>query len=328
MDFNYLGMVNRALLMSKHSPVTAISTTVNSMAYKAQLAVNDVIRDLSNLLKIKTRQTAFTFDTVASQRTYVLQKRITYPFITLRQKSTDEPIEQMSAEEFDHFVPDPTGTGTPNLYYFEGYSGVKAQPATAGEVVYAVSSSGSDTSTVVVQGYDTNDNYVADEITLTGTTAVASSSTFKKIDSVSKIATTGTVTFRNLGSTTTYETLSPKETAVRRLEIGLHDIPGSAITIHGRGWTRIPDLVNEYDVPAGLSEDHVNAIKFGAFAHFMEFDPKIPSRQIDGYYNRYHDEIRKITATDKMSDAQPRMKSPYMARNLARGPRALTRRLP
>lgn len=328
MDYSYIGLINRILLMSKQTPITSIPTTVNSMGYKAALAVNDVIRDLSGILKIKTRETPFTFDTVASQRTYVLQKRIIYPFKNLRQKSTDEPINQMSAVEFDNFVPDPSGTGTPNLYYFEGFSGVKEQPAAAGETVYAVSDSGSDTGTVVVQGYDDNDNYVSDEITLTGTTAVASTSTFKKIDSVSKASTTGTVTFRNLGSTTTYETLSPKETASRRLTIGLHEIPSSAITIYGRGWTRLPDLVNEYDVPAGLTEDHINAIKFGAFAHFMEFDPKTPSRQIDGYYQRYYDEVTKITAVDKMSDAQPRMQGPSAARMLSRGPRALSRRLP
>ena len=327
MDFNYLGFVRRTLLMAKQPSVSAITTDDTQMAYKAQLSVNDVIRDLSNLLMINTRKTTFTFATVASQRVYTIQKRVKYPFINLRQKSTDAIIEQMTAEDFDFFVPDDSGTGTPGLYYLESFSGVANQPAVAGEVVYVVSSSTSDTSVVVVQGYDTSDNYIVDKITLTGTTQAASSSTFKKISSVSKIKTVGTVTFRNSGSATTYETLSPNETHSRRLAIGLHPIPGSVITIYGRGHSRVPDLVNEYDVPAGFSEDHINAIKFGAFAHFMEFDPKIPSRQIDGYYNRYYDEIAKITGLDKMAEPQPRMKPPGYAVRPAREVRALSRRI-
>ena len=327
MDFSYIGLTNRVLLMAKQQPISSISTDNTEMAYKAQLAINDVIRDLSNLLKIKTRLLTFTFDTTNETRTYVINKRIHFPFLNLRQKSTDEIITQMASEDFDYFVPDDSGTGTPGLYYLESFTGVKNQPASAGEVVYAVSDSASDTDTVVVQGYDTSDNYIVNEITLSGTTAVGSSSTFKFISSVSKPHTTGAVTFRNLGSTTTYEVLNAKETHSRRLTIGLHPIPNGTITIYGRGWEKIPDLVNEYDVPAGLTEDHINAIKFGAFAHFMEFDPKIPSRQIDGYYQRYYDEVRKIVAEDKKSDPQPYMKSPYRAMRLARTVRALNRQI-
>lgn len=314
--------------MAKQIPIVTMPTELNTMGYKAMLAVNDVIRDLSNLLRIKTRLTTFTFDTVNNQRTYTIQKRIIFPFKTLRQKSTDEIIDLMSAADFDYFVPDESGTGTPGLYYLEDWSGVDNQPAAAGEQVYCLSSSGSDTSQVVIQGYDTNDNYIADEVTLSGTTPVASVSTFKKIASISKIHTTGTITFRNSGSTTTFLTLSPKETHTRKLTLGLHPVPNGVITIYGRGWSRIPDLINEYDIPSGLTEDHINAIKFGAFAHFMEFDPKIPSRQIDGYYQRYYDEVTKITGLDKMSDPQPYMRSPYRAMKLARGVRALNRRIP
>ncbi|HDY87514.1 MAG TPA: hypothetical protein ENH82_05275 [bacterium] len=311
MAFNFLDMTNQLLMIMKRTPITSFSSTTNADEFRARTSINAVVQDLGVVLRIKTRQTTFEITTVSAQRLYTVQKRIVYPFGDLRQKISNLTIVPMNPIEFDRFHPNDESRGTPEVHYFEKFSGVTNQPATAGEVVYAVSSSGSDNSQVVVQGYDTNDNYVADEITLSGASAVASTSTFKVIESVSKIATTGTITFRNLGSTTTYETLSPKETSTRRLTIGLHPIPDNAITVFGRGWIQVPELVNEYDLPIGFSHEHINAIMAGGLFHFQKYEPSFKRESLQGLKQDYYDEVQKIIAQDVNDKVVYRMTTGY-----------------
>ena len=314
MDFNFLGLCNRLLMIAKRAPITSFSSTVNADEYRCRLAVNDALQDLANLLRIKIRMVEFTFNTVNAQRAYVMNKQITFPFYDLREKTGDNQIRQMIANDFNKFYPDDDESGTPEWYYFEEYSPVANQPAAAGEVVYAVSDSASDTSTVVVAGYDTSDNYVSNEITLSGTTAVASSATFKRISSISKINTTGTITFRNSGSTTTYLTLAPYENMRRSVKIGLHPIPNAAITIYGKGWEKIPAMVHEYDVPVGLDTTHINALMTGSIYHWMKYDPVIQRESLGGYKQDFYDEVKKIVAMDTRDRVQHYIRSPYWSK--------------
>lgn len=314
MDFNFLNFCNRLLMIAKRPPVTSFSTTVNADEYRCRLAINDAVQDLALLLRIKSRLIEFTFDTVASTRTYILPKRVMYPLYDLRQKESDVQLRQMVANDFGKFFPDDDDSGDPEWYYLEEAVGVNNQPASTGEQVYCVSSSASDTSVVVIQGYDTSNNYIVDEVTLSGTTAVASSSTFKFISSISKIVTTGTITFRNSGSTTTYLTLSPKEYIRRSIMIGLHPIPDSAITIYGKGWEKIPALVNEYDVPVGLDTMHINAIIAGGIFHYMKYDPVVQRESLAGYKQDFYDEVKKIISVDKRDRVQHYMRSPYWSK--------------
>ncbi len=316
MEFSYIGFTNRLLMIAKRKPITAFSTTVNADQYRCRLAVNDAVQDLAQLLKIKSRLIEFTFSTVSGQRTYVIQKRVTYPFKFLKQKDDDIEITPMISSDFETFIPDDENVGNPEKYYFEESSAVAEQPASAGEVVYSVSDSASDTSQVVIQGYNVAGDYVSDEVTLTGTTAVASSSTFVKIASISKIVTTGTVTFRNLGDTTDFLTLSPKELLRRSAVIAFHPVPSSAITIYGKGWARIPALVNEYDVPVGLDTTHINAIMAGSIFHYMKYDPVIPRDSLGGHKQDYYDEVRKIIGIDISGSPQPHMRSPYWSKRV------------
>ena len=317
MEFNFLGFVNRTLMHAKRTPVTSISTSKNTDAFRAQLSVNDALQDMVGLLRIKQRQTTFEFTTISGQRLYTIQKRIIYPFFNLRQKVTDRVIDQYETGEFDFIVPDDQSSGNPEVYYFEKMAGVAEQPASSGEQVYCVSSSGSDSGTVVIQGYDTSDRYISNKVILAGSTPVASASTFKIISSISKISTTGIITFRNLGDTTTYLTLAPKETHARLLTIGLHPIPNGVQTIFGRGWVQLPNLVNEYDVPIGFTDFHINAIIAGAYFRYMQYEPKFPIESLKSLYARFIEEIKKVTSIDKKDRIQHRMKSAYESRQPA-----------
>ena len=312
MEFNYLGLVNRLLLMAKRAPVTAISSTVNSDAYRAQLCINDTIQDMAHLLRIRSRMTTFTFNTVAGQRTYNLPKQITYPLYTMREKTNDLTIKPANTREFDYLVADDTSSGTPETYYLEEFSPVSNQPASTGEAVYVVSSSASDTGIVVLQGYSWNsNNFATEEISLNGTSAAGSANTYVKISSLSKGTTTGTITVRNYADTTDFQELSPTEGYVSIPVIGLHPIPSSVMTIYCRGWYKIPALQHENSIPVGLNEQHLNAIVRGGMARFMEYDPKIPNEAIGSFYERYYDEIQKINTYDQKDGVTYRMRSPY-----------------
>jgi len=326
MSMNYLSLVNRCLLQAKRTPVTSISSTVNSDAYRAQLAVNDTVQDMAHLLRIRSRMITFEFSTVAAQRTYVINKRMMFPFYTLRQKVTDLILAPANTRDVDRIATDDQSSGNPSNYYLEEFTSVDNQPASAGEKISSVSSSSADASVVVLQGYDTSDNYVTEEVTLTGTTAVASSNTYKKISMISKGVTTGSITFRNAGSTTTYQTLSPQETFASQPVIGLNPIPSSVMTIYGRGWMTIPDLVHENSIPMGLNEQHLNALVRGSMARFMEYDPKYGDESVAGYYQRYYDEIQKITTFDQKDGVTYRMQSPYMSGSVQTRFRPLSRR--
>jgi len=299
-DFSYIGLVNRVLMMCKQTRITAISTTVNSDAYRVQLCLQDTLADLSNLLRIKIRLINFTITTVNGTRTYSIPHNIAPPFVSLRQKDTDIKLVQMATEEYDMYMADPDdSSGPPERYYIDGYSGVETQPASAGEVVYSVSSSPSDSGQLVIQGYDTNDRYQSEVVSLNGTTAVASSNTYKHIESISKVNTSGAVTFRNNGSTTTFLVLKPHENSVRLMKIGLHPIPDDAITLYGRGYVQSQELYNKYDVPIGFGNIHVNAIVSGTYWRYMRFDSKYSSGSIAEAKADYIGEVQKITAMDQ-----------------------------
>lgn len=313
MEFNYLGLVNRLLLMAKRAPVTAISTTVNSDAYRAQLSINDTIQDLAHLLRIRSRMTTFTFNTVAGQRLYNLPKQVIYPLYTMREKTNDLTIKPANTREFDYLIADDTSSGIPSIYYLEGFTPVLIQPvSTTGEAVSIVSSSGSDNNAIVVlQGYDGSNNFITEEITLTGTSSVGSSNSYTKIVSVSKGVTVGSVSVKDYYETITLQILSPSETSASIPVIGLHPIPSSVITIYCRGWYKIPTLQHENSIPVGLNEQHLNAIVRGGMARFMEYDPKIPTEAMSSFYERYYDEISKITTYDQKDGVTYRFRGPY-----------------
>ena len=309
MYFNYLGFVNQILAMTKQSSVTDVTTTIGTDAYNVQACVNRVIADLSNILRIKKRSVNFTITTVAGQNVYSVPRRVIYPFKDLRQKNTPLIITQMSPEDFDRLVPDDQSSGPAEKYYLDGYSGVETQPAAAGEVVYLVSSD-SDAGAIVVQGYDVNGNYIQDSLTLNGATPIQTTNAYQFIESISKGVTNGAITARNLGATTTFLILNPKDTHTRIMRMGLYPIPNSVTTIYGRSYLQTPNLVNNLDVPIGFDESHINAIIKGAYAQFIRYDTtlrKISSQQAD---QAYMTEVRKIIAMNtRDSNMLNRMKS-------------------
>lgn len=308
MDFNYLGFVREVLAMNRLSDASAISTDHETDTYKVQLCVNDTIADLSNVLRIKSRQINFTITTSAATRTYVLPVMVQFPLISLRNKDNDKPLTQLSSKEFDVLVPDDDSSGDPSFYYLENYSGVLVQPTA--ETVGCVSSNSGDTGTIVIQGYDSSGNYIVEEVTLTGTSSVTSANTYSYIENISKPVTYGNITVTGSTSSSTIIILNARETVKRIPMIGLHPIPSTASTIYGRGYLQMPQLTYASEIPLGLDVRHKNAVILGASARFLRYVKDVTVETIDSAFNSYYTEVQKIVMGDMRDpDKLHRMKS-------------------
>lgn len=315
MDISFLGLVNTILLMNKQASLTGFSSVaIGDDAYNVQQSVNQTINDLSNILRIKSRMTTFSFNTVASQRLYSISKRVIYPLISLVNTNTDVKMKHLMTQEFEYLCPDDTDSGDPEFYYIDNFAGVQAQPASTGEQISFVSSSTADISILVIQGFDDSNNYVAEEVTLQGTTTVTTTATFMRISSINKALTTGKITVTNSGGTTTILTLNPKERTRNLAVIGLHPIPSSVISITGRGYSYMPELINELDIPSGLPPEGLNALVLGSYARYMRYYSRISAEfekiSVGAAFEAYYDEVKKVIAADNSNpDLYLRMRS-------------------
>ena len=314
MDF--LGVVNRVLQMCKQTYVDDFSgVSLGDDAYNVQTCVNDTLDDLSNILKVKTRMINFSLTTIVNQRTYTMPRRILFPVYSLRQSANDIKLKQMNTQDFDFHIPDDDNYGSPEVYYLDNFSGVASQPSsTVSTGIDIVSSDASDTSTITIQGYDSSGYYVSEEVILTGTTTVVSTNVFLYIEKVSKDITDGNITLSENGGST-HIVLGAQEKSISVPVIGLHPIPSSIMTISGRGWMRIPELVNELDRPLGLEDNAANAVMLGTYARYLRYDTTNKYETINGAFGAYYDEVKKLIAYDtKDLDLYRRMRQPRESR--------------
>lgn len=298
MDFHFLGFTNRVLLMAKQTYVSDFSgVTLGSDAYNAQICVNDTIRDLSLLFKIKSRIVPFTITTVANQRLYALPKHIEYPIYSLRQQTSDVKMKQINTQEYDYLIPDPDEYGDPEFYYFDSYSPLIQDLSTDDAVNIAYNGTSVDGITITVQGYDALNCYVTEEIIAPTTVAGTSygSQQFSIITAITKIDKTDDaiiVTEQTSGTVIAY--LSENESTSIYSRIGLHPIPSSVMTLQGRGYIKINSLVNEYDVPSGLTEDFTDAIIMGAYARYLRYDSTRNIETVNNAFIAYEKELLKL----------------------------------
>lgn len=138
-------------------------------------------------------------------------------------------LRYMDEDAFDRREPNPSASGNPRIYTLFEYAGVETQPAAA-STLSLVSSSASDTTQIVlirglVSGYDDYES-----VTLSGTSTVATTKSFSRIDSISKSAeTAGRVTVT--AGATTVVVLGALEKTVRFRKIRFFPEAGSSITI-------------------------------------------------------------------------------------------------
>jgi len=151
--------------------------------------------------------------------------------------------------------------GEVNTMYFKEVVGVKVQVSTSGDNVQAKSSSASDTSVVIrVEGYIDSDLTIVgyENITVTGTTAVAGTTTFFKILHLSKAAdTTGFITLED-SSAVDLGILAPIDRVARYKAFRLGLIPDDSVTNYRVLYKKkFPKLVDDEDYPFVDCDDYL-----------------------------------------------------------------------
>lgn len=203
--------------------------------------------------------------------------------------TNDRPINIKTEEEyFDANIANVADSvkADADTAYFTEVVGVKVQVSTSGDTVRAKSSSSSDahssslTRQVTVEGYlDSNLTIVGTEtINLSGTTAVAGTTTFYKILNVSKSGdTTGYITLEN-SSGTTLSTLGQYERVARYKAFRLGLIPDDSTTnmriLYKR---RLRRLVNDGDYPFVECDDY---LVFNSVALSLQQDKETLDRAV------------------------------------------------
>jgi hypothetical protein len=324
MDFNFLGFVNRVLMMAKQTYISSVTgQTVGSDAYNVMTCVNDTIRDLTTILRTTTRIVEFSFRTVAGQRVYGLPKRIQYPIISLSQKTSDQKLQLVESAEFDRYVPNDTTSGTPEIYYFDRYSALCRELDSFSGLYYIPTdhillTPDSTSGTINIQGWvlynrDTGDlDFMSESINLISYTSQSTSNYYSYVDSITKDSSLGQVSFFSESTNKYVGSLGTNERTSRYALIGLHPIPNAEIIIYGRGYLNFIDLVNDYDVPMGMTPDYINAIVLGSFARYLRYDTTQKNEGLANAVALYDKEINKLLTRDaKNPDAFRRMKTSY-----------------
>lgn len=171
--------------------------------------------------------------------------------VSLTEDTNDVVLQSVSARVFqlDHLL-GRGSTGTPWKWTHAGSVGVGTN-LTANGTVKVVSDSASDTFTVRVHGQDTNDNYVNEQLTLNGTSAVSGSVTFKSgtlTQFSKKQLSVGTITLKD-SSDTVLENVAPREFNSQYMRLKLVDTTDKAYTLYLTGKLRFQDMEYDEDVP-------------------------------------------------------------------------------
>ena len=234
---------------------------VSSMVRETQVGslvdsnINLILMEMHTVSNWTWLRRKTTFSTVADQESYNLDEEVDRVAF-LRERTSPRKFLFVPDPAFYAAIPNPedVGSGTPIYYRLWEETGFRAQPAAA-EKVTVVSSSAADTSTFTVRivgRESTNNLQVAETITLNGTTAVASTSTYA-IDgllSLSKsAATTGTITVAGQTSATTMGLMAPLDLSPRQKRLSFSPPPSSVVTVYLEYYERLRPLTADSDVP-------------------------------------------------------------------------------
>lgn len=186
--------------------------------------------------------------TVASQPDYAVPAGIDKIF-QIRDATNGETLTPWTHHEIVQVNPDDSELGVPAAWAIRGWYGYLAKPAAGETIIYAVSSSASDTmgATVLLRTSEDLQDYVT--LTLTGTTPVSAAT---KVEEVEKVylatAPVGTVTFRyTTDAGTIFAKIRPGQVTSRYLWIRLHPIPAGAYTLDIDGARELVDMVDDQD---------------------------------------------------------------------------------
>jgi hypothetical protein len=191
-----------------------------------------------------------TITTAASQRLYALHEEFGRP-LYFKNGSTKEFLEEVPVRGLPEDNMDwNNDTGDAWHFYYAGMQPISKQPSSA-TTVTIVSNSTSDTGStyaVTIHGENSDGHLVSETLSPTGTTSVASTTSFSNIiDVVKATSWTGTLTMTISGSTVL--TLLPAQFAKQYKTIHLIELPAAGQEIKYRFYRQPRVLSADQDVP-------------------------------------------------------------------------------
>lgn len=218
----------------------------------ANAAINRYYRLILAFVDQDEQTREFTITTASGTKDYGLPtyiKRIR----NIEDGTNNRSLDEMTPYDYNKRFPGTSTSGSPRAYHILGSFGVQAQPSAA-TTVQAVSSSTSDTSGafVRVQGFDGSNRLIDESLTLNGTSAVTTTATFSKIETVVKSTSTG-VTIQGYvtisDGSTTFAVVPYWDTMSSHLWVRMYPSPDSALSLTVQGVMRKPPLVRDDDWP-------------------------------------------------------------------------------
>jgi hypothetical protein len=275
--------------------------------------INTSLIRVGNEALWKPLRRATTFSTTASTESYVLDPQVADRFF-IWHESYGYPfvLFYVPEQEFLSLNVDKDTTGTPTHYRTWTTDMIKTQPSSA-SVVTIVSSSSSDTN-ISVTVFGTVSSYPDYEIIVTnassGTTSVAGSKSFTKIDRIVKASSSiGRITATSNAAVVTLAVLPVGDTTAGIIyrKANLYPVPSSTITMNVYFYKDMYRLVNDGDVHE-LGHHFDEAIILLSVA---KINYETNKDEGDKFFGLYNDEIKvlKKNNVDKI-DWFPKLMKP------------------
>lgn len=204
------------------------------------------------------RQYRYTISTTSGTEYYALSNLVdTSKIIHFYNESSPRYLSYASEANYRMYDPGSASTGSSYLYRLLGYSPVKLQPTSASVLTFVSTSVADTTQKVTINGLNSSSTYIVETVTLTGTSSVASTTSFTKVLALSKDSTTtGSVTCTSNSAAVTNVILPPSELDISHPIVGLSPDPSSTETIYYDFYSILPRINSDTDVSLLPSKYH------------------------------------------------------------------------
>jgi hypothetical protein len=196
--------------------------------------------------------------------------------LSIRDTTNDLTLKSASVHWYVGQEPDPSGTtGNPEVWVPIGYGPLRIQPSDA-STLYAVSSSASDTMSIVIEGVRAG-NLTSATVTMTGATAV-SLGAWTEVHKIHLLyLPAGTIEIWEDAQTTgtLLGTLPIGKTGFRYYTFALWPTPSSALTLTVDYQRQVQDMVSNTDEPLWPEDFHW---VLAAGARMLEWEKQDDSR--------------------------------------------------
>lgn len=221
------------------------------------LGVNTAYRDVMELDIIPHTERIFTLSTTSGTSRYGLPiyiKRV----LNIEDPTTPKFVWESNTRLFDRVYAGTTESGTPNVSFPLRVFGTQKLPSTTATLTL-VSSSSNDTGSnykVRVTGFDGSSNLVTELVTMTGTSAVATTKSYSSTLGVERVTKQPASGVSFVGDVTVKDNAGNQIALIptwwdspEYAWIQFHPIPSASITYNIRCEMRKPPLVNDSDWP-------------------------------------------------------------------------------